>query len=273
MHQVFEPANSLRSYVECYWSWSLDPASDSLDPLLPDAAPEFLVHLGSIPCFRDRAGRLVPQAPAFLYCAASRSVELIAQGPMEVFSIRFRPWGVRRFSTRPMAELLDREVLPREVFADLGDALAHELSAAEGNEAHVAIADRLLGDALALEDESTTRIQDLAAALRDGGDDNQNLASRLAMSERSFRRLWRDVVGLSPQRYTALMRFHRAISMIDSGERLAVVAADCGYCDQPHMARQIKAVSGLPASLLGQRLGSEVFKNLYGNRPTAPWRN
>ena len=70
-----------------------------------------------------------------------------------------------------------------------------------------------------------------------------------------------------------LMRFHKALEMIDRGVNLKQVAADCGYSDQAHMARQIKAITGLPPSSLRRRLGKGVYRDLYTSRPGAPWHD
>jgi AraC-like DNA-binding protein len=91
------------------------------------------------------------------------------------------------------------------------------------------------------------------------------------MSNRSFTRLWNEVVGIQPRRFLQLMRFHSALARIAAGEDLAVVAAACGYSDQAHMARQIKQIAGLPPSSLRLRLGERAYRALYESRPGAPW--
>ena len=86
------------------------------------------------------------------------------------------------------------------------------------------------------------------------------------MSDRSFSRLWNDAVGVQPRNFVQLMRFHKALEMIDKGVDLKQVAADRRYSDQTHMARQIKAIPGLPPSALRHRLGNSVYRDLYTPR-------
>lgn len=272
MYASYEAAEPLAPFVECYWSWQHAPADAAPDPILPDAAPEFIVHLAVPPQARNAAGRLCAQPQAFLYCAASRPLELHLQGPMRVFAIRFRPWGVSRFHAVSIKELLDREIAPRDALGSLGDALVAALTVAGSDRERRERADELLLRNLEQPHVHDARLHGLLDAIDGGRAPAREIARRLAMSDRSFRRLWREVVGIEPRKFLALMRFHRALSMIDAGTPLAAVAVDCGYSDQAHLARQIKSISGLSPSHLRRRLGSESYRALYGDRPDAPWR-
>lgn len=133
------------------------------------------------------------------------------------------------------------------------------------------MADRTLRTALSDHSEKDELIRQLHGNASGGMASGREIAAALGVSERSFRRLWHDIAGLELRKFASLMRFHRALAMIDAGNELSVVAAECGYADQPHMARDVKRISGLPASLLRHRLGTETFRDLYSNRPSAPW--
>lgn len=271
--RLFTPDSTLHPYIECYWSWQFEPTAPELDPILPDAAPEFIVHLGVVPESLQPSGIWKRQLSSFLYCAAHRSVRLRSEAPIDLFAVRFRPWGVSRFSDESMADLLDRPIPPAEVFGPMGDTLADAIGSAGDDATRVQGVDRILRDALREPDPRKDRLAALLNAVDGGRSSGRDIARALDLSERSFRRLWRDVVGIESRKFKALMRFHRAISKIDAGEDLASVAADCGYSDQPHLGREIKAISGLPPSLLRRRLGADVFQVLYANRPEAPWRH
>jgi len=271
MYRSFEPAQPLLPYVECYWSWHVDPDDRALDDILPDAAPEFIVHFGSIPFVQTKAGEWQQQYRAFLYCAAHRALRLSIREPMSLFAIRFRPWGVSRFSKESIANMLDRLVLPSESLNDLGDDLVTGISSVKSDSSRVEVANRTLENALQSPSRIETRLKKLLDAANGGRCSSAKMAQKLSMSDRSFSRLWREIVGIQPRTFIQLMRFHNALEMIDAGARLVEVAADCGYSDQSHMARQIKAISGLPPSSLRRRLGNKVYRDLYKSRPGAPW--
>lgn len=198
-------------------------------------------------------------------------MRLTIDAPMAVFAIRFRPWGVSRFTDLSMAALVDRESPPEKVFPSFGADLVDRIRGASTTAERFVIADTILGDALADHSHKDSTIRKLHTIAAGGLASGREIAATLNISERSFRRLWRDTVGLEQRKFVSLMRFHRALAMIESGHDLAAVAAECGYADQAHLARDVKRVSGLPASMLRRRLGAETYQDLYAKRPFAPW--
>lgn len=270
MVREFEPAQELSHYIESYWSWATDSV-EVLDPLFPDAAPEFIVHLDRLPFRQDDSGDWRRQPRAFLYCAAYRTVELSIREPMRLFAIRFRPWGVGMFSSTAMSQMLDREVLPGDAFGNLGLDLEREIRGASGDQERVDRVNATLSIVVQQKTPFRRRLDRLLSATGGGLCSSAQMAQELSMSSRSFQRLWNDVVGLQPRRYVQLMRFHRALEMIEAGVALKEVAAECGFSDQAHMARQIRSIADVPPSALQRRLGSDVYQQLYASRPNAPW--
>ena len=273
MYRSYEPTQELSPFIECYWSWHVEPDDHSLDDILPDAAPELIVHRGSIPFVQNESGEWQQQDRAFLYCAAHKAVTLSVREPMTLFAVRFRPWGVSRFSSASMANMLDRPVTPSEALNELGDELVVGLCSVRSDSSRVEVADSLFTSGLQAHSRIERRLKMLLDATDGGKCSSTAMARRLSVSDRTFNRLWNDVVGIQPRKYVQLMRFHNALEMIDRGVALKQVAADCGYSDQAHMARQIKAITGLPPSSLRRRLGDRVYCDLYKSRPEAPWRS
>lgn len=271
MYKSFEPDPELSPFVECYWSWQIDPGDGVLEDILPDAAPEFIVHFAATPLMRDELGKWHKQHPEFLYCAAHRALRLSIRGPISLFAIRFRPWGVSRYSHMSMANMLDRSVSPSGVLHELGDELVAGIRAAKSDACRVEAVNKSLKNALQTRSPNEKRFGLLLEAVNGGKCSSPEMAQVLAMSNRSFTRLWAQLVGIQPRKFIQLMRFHNALSMISEGQELARVAAECEYSDQAHMARQIKAIAGLAASSLRRQLGNKVYRDLYTARAGAPW--
>lgn len=269
--KTISPDPALESFVECYWAWEIPAACGELDPLLPDAAPEMIFHLATPPRVLRSSGLWEQQRRAFLICASQRAVRLAVEAPMAVFVIRFRPWGASRFTARSMADLVDREIPPDEVFSSFGGDLCNWIHKASNTEERVAVVNATLQRALADQSKKDEFIRDLHRCAVGGVARGRDIAAALGVSERTFRRLWHEIVGLEQRKFFSLMRFHRALEMIDAGYDLSLVASECGYADQPHLARDFRRISGLPASMLRKRLGADVYRDLYANRPAAPW--
>jgi AraC-like DNA-binding protein len=272
MYQTFSARHELAPFVECYWRWASEKETSDVELILPDAAPELIVHLGVVPSALSERGCWREQPRAFVYCAAQRCLQLRIAPPMDVFAIRFRPWGLSRFSSRHMSAMLDREVTPNSALGGLGDSLVEIVLGSDGDLDRVQRVEERLITALDVRPPRAESHKILVDALGRGEKPAQALAKGLECSPRSVRRVWRELVGISPRAYGKLMRVHRALAMIEEGRPLAAVAFDCGYSDQPHMARHIREIAGVPASRLRSWLGESVYQDLYAQRPAAPWQ-
>lgn len=77
-------------------------------------------------------------------------------------------------------------------------------------------------------------------------------ARSAALSERQLRRRFEAAVGYGPATLARVLRFQRFLRIADATPDvpLARLAADAGYADQAHLAREAKRLSGLPPSAL-----------------------
>jgi AraC-like DNA-binding protein len=76
----------------------------------------------------------------------------------------------------------------------------------------------------------------------------RDVAADLDVSERHLRRVFREVVGVSPKAFTTLTRFRRALRAArDNGHaNWASIAAAAGYYDQAHLIAEFRAIAGAP---------------------------
>ncbi|MHB8435914.1 MAG: helix-turn-helix domain-containing protein [Acidimicrobiales bacterium] len=77
------------------------------------------------------------------------------------------------------------------------------------------------------------------------------MAAHLAMSTRQLHRRCLAAFGYGPRHLVRVIRFGRALEAIRTGAALAQVAAACGYADQAHLTREVRALTGTtPRGLL-----------------------
>jgi len=74
-----------------------------------------------------------------------------------------------------------------------------------------------------------------------------DLARATGLSPRQLQRHFARAFGMSPQAYLRLLRFRCALIDLQQGDdTLAGTAATRGYADQAHMAREFRALAGVP---------------------------
>jgi AraC-like DNA-binding protein len=82
-----------------------------------------------------------------------------------------------------------------------------------------------------------------------------SVAIDLGVSERHLRRVFREVVGISPKEFARVARFRNALRIAREGSprNWAAIAAATGYYDQAHLIEEFRAIAGVtPRVLLGE---------------------
>jgi AraC-like DNA-binding protein len=101
--------------------------------------------------------------------------------------------------------------------------------------------------------ESTKLALDAAARLRSAS--VNAVALDLGVSERHLRRVFREILGVSPKAFARLTRFRRALRAArrDGRASWAEIATRAGYYDQAHLIAEFRAIAGLtPRAFLGE---------------------
>ena len=136
------------------------------------------------------------------------------------------------------AELRDRTPDLDELWRP---APARELSGRVGAAPAAALEQWLIGRAAECAvDPLGPPVQVMAAA----GVAVASMAERLGLSARQLHRRWLAVFGYGPRRLARVLRLARALAAARDAPGLAGEAADCGYADQAHLAREVRALTG-----------------------------
>ena len=91
-------------------------------------------------------------------------------------------------------------------------------------------------------------------ALLGQGATTAKAAGVLGYSARQLHRRSLPVFGYGPQHLGRVLRLQRALALVDHGLAWATVAAQTGYADQAHLARDVRALTGVtPTALRRER--------------------
>lgn len=76
------------------------------------------------------------------------------------------------------------------------------------------------------------------------------VADATGLSERQLRRRCLDAFGYGPKTLARVLRMNRAVELARAGVPFVDTAADSGYADQAHLAREVRALAGVSLSRL-----------------------
>jgi AraC-like DNA-binding protein len=160
----------------------------------------------------------------------------------EFAGIRFGPGLGPAVFGLPAIELLDRRVPLIDLWpaARVRRLTGMVSGAADRGQLLTAIA----GDSLAVREPDPVA-REVAAELT-AGVSVASIARDTGLSERQLLRRCKRAFGYGPKTLMRILRFGRALDAARKGMPYATVAAEHGYADQAHLARDVKALAGVP---------------------------
>ena len=202
-------------------------------------------------------------------------------GAQSGIQVALRPLGARALLGLPAGELAALDLPAEAVLGGVCAELREKLQSAAGWPERFAVLDEILLRRAGLSRAGLSWAADADVApevswawgelLREGGATRvSELAAGTGWSERHLTSRFRTEIGLAPKAAARVVRFDRARKLLvrkltaGGDYLLADLAADCGYFDQAHLAREFRALAGCPPS---QWLAEE-FRNVQaGNWP------
>ena len=256
---------------------------DDDDGVLCAPQSSYPVYPGPFPVlglqYRGRLGVLVGTEERALDMAGVTGLQatvrrFVPHDTPRTILLTFEPYGIHTLFGIDMHELTDAHVglhavlhgaIVRTLHERLLDAPSID-AAARVVEAHfVEVGQGLQRSASPLVSEAIRRM-----LANDGRDRIGALTTELGVSARQLERLFRLQVGMGPKRFAALVQFDHARRQLLARVPTVAVAADAGYADQAHFAREFQARTGqTPRRFLTARDSvpppphmSDFFKNL-----------
>ena len=176
-----------------------------------------------------------------------------------MIGVYFEPGATADFLRMPATELTDRVVSLEHIWGSSGVQLAEDLveltETARVDRLEAALLERACR---APAPSSRIDVAGLARWVRaePTAMNVGRLADAAGVSRQHLTRVFRQVVGVSPQRFCRLARFQAGLGFAGGGSvvRWAQVATELGYADQSHMIAEFRELSSLtPDTLASHR--------------------
>jgi len=253
------PPAALSPYVQCIWRMSGAAQGDAPpEPIIPDGCAELVLNFGDA-FIRHTLDGSHHQPLRLVAGQITRAVTIQPSGRIDLWGVRFHPWGAAPFLAFSGAEMRDRLTS----LDDLAASFERELSCIEGARFDL-IVDRLLVR-LRRARPVDSRVPRLIELVTDGRNPFtvRRLARDIGLSVRRVQTLFRDDIGLSPKQLHRIQRYQRALAIHRADPCLtwSAVAARAGYHDHAHLIHDSRDIAGrTPAELMGSaRELTEMF--------------
>ena len=241
---IVAPAADLASVVRVFVHAQIRNAHTQL--LLPETGIVIAIRFGGAAEFVDGSQpRRVPLAAVSGLTSVARRLQVTGSGG--VVLVLFRELGAARVFASPLHEVHGATL----ALADLAppravERLEDRFHAADDVGDRIAIVECFLRARLdpqwsdPLVGAAVRAIRDQPGAVRIA-----SLARAMGISQDRFEKRFRRMVGASPKQFASILRFRRVLVGHQTGMRLAQLAHDLGYCDQSHLTRDFRAVTGV----------------------------
>jgi AraC-like DNA-binding protein len=254
------PAPALRPFVAWYSGYRQAGVPPALHRGLPSPYLTVIFTLDDpLVIARHVDPRLPPGSYRALVGGLHTSPALVTHdGRQSGVQLQLSPLGARALLGMPAGELAGIDVDGPDVLGALADEIVERMREEPDWPGRFAVIDRMLsarlnGDGPAVSPEVGRAWRLLLAS---GGSSNVSaLAAETGWSDRHLRSRFREETGLTPKAAARVIRFDRARRRLQaqatSGQQpsLASLAADHGYYDQAHLAREFRELAGCPPSV------------------------
>jgi AraC-like DNA-binding protein len=217
-YREFAPPAALHGLVEC--AWVMDGPPEPVR-VLPDGCMDLM----------RMDGRIVVAGP-------DTTASVSPRGGEPFVGLRFHPGVLPRLLAVPASELRNGRVELSELRSGLPRCgslteLAAALASHEPTTETAPWSLPLLGH--------VTRRLARGAAVAD-------VAGEIGWSNRTVQRQCTAVYGYGPAMLRRILRFRRAMRLLNDGVAYTDAAVRTGYADQPHLHREVRALAGVPLS-------------------------
>ena len=240
------PGARLRGYVRSYTGYLEPGAAPVTRRELPTGDVALVISFGPTLEITDPRSGSVVSPSSFVAGVHDGYAVTQTRGRQHGIEVRLTPIGAYKLVGVPMNGLANRAVAFEQLVGRNAELLAERLSGLNEWDERFATLDaeleRLLRDG-PVPSPSTVwawrRLIETAGRLPIG-----TLVDELGCSRKHLAERFRVEIGVAPKTLARVLRFDRAVRLLRLGRAFAEVAAECGYCDQAHLNRDVRQLAG-----------------------------
>lgn len=250
---------SLRPFIRNYWMLTAYCTATGTQQIFSNGAASLHFYLSQ--SIRLDKGEQLYRTVLFHQNMERVSV-VSEEGDFNIFGVEFVPYCSRVFFC---TEMNCTYASPEDLHDEELIALSNTIHATDETKERVKMLDEFFLKRLAEFPEGDINMERLNDVFEDivPTDETQiqsptfkddispaDLASAACLSQKQFTRVFNKYVGMNPKSYLRLLRFHKALQMLQahlsepSGNNRQAIAWQCGYYDLAHMISDFRDICG-----------------------------
>ncbi|MDP4175332.1 MAG: helix-turn-helix domain-containing protein [Bacteroidota bacterium] len=244
--KVIPPSEYLSDFVKCFWT--LEKGNSlHIERLFPCGELQFIFHYGT-PFLERNSQAFEMRQPEFLCCGQfTKYRDIISKDSAGLFGVVFHPYSITSFFNLPASEI-SHNTIDLECIGKVYKILGYRLQDAKSTSERVRIIEAYLLKNLSVPNKDHfNMIKESINYISNGSWTKFQIDSfvkKFFVSERQFERVFNKYVGLSPRTFSGIIRFTRALKMIESSSNLTDVSFNAGYYDQSQFVHAFKDFTG-----------------------------
>lgn len=237
---LIKPKKELCKYVRYYWTLKSGTPFSTLT--FPIGCPQIIFHRKS-PLYIPEIKRT--QDCFTISGQVNFPAHIQSDGNLEMLVAVFYPHTIGMFIDTPPSAFYNIEISGYDIENPQLNEIAAKIFDSKSTDYSINILEQWLLTKL----NSTLNLRrigySIGKLMSHPGTTISELAADTCLCKKQYERSFRQQVGMNPKEYGRVVRFQKALWMLQRGvSNYADIAADCGYADQSHMIREFKAMSG-----------------------------
>jgi AraC-like DNA-binding protein len=266
----FTPRPERASWLARLWVQEAPAAEAPPTTVVPHGQVELIVCYGD-PFVHIEGGQARGLPSVMALGQRTRPIEVAATGETGLVIAGLHPWAGEALLGAETESLTDQmvdlaELVGRPRVATLADRVA----SAAGPEERARSVEEFLGGLFRHAPDALAVACARRVSQRGGDVSIDSLARELGVGGRHLRRRVTGAVGIGPKRLARLVRAQRALTGVRSGLAGAEVARRCGYVDQAHLTRELKAFTGRTPGCLARAEHETPLMRSFNRRGASP---
>lgn len=254
MYKEIRPHQLLADYVDAYWVSAV--TQFSRQRILPDTCADIIFNI-SEETIAVGSGELIVPNTAFVVGTMTTFQDSLMPAHTRMLGIRFRAGGLNAFTGLPLQLITDGDVSLKEVASGWHSRLEPLLTKEKYLSAKINCLEKFLLQRIPVPNISADKIKHCVSLIQQshGSIPVATLAAQAFMSLRNFERCFLQSVGVSPKKFSRIVRFMEIKQQLKTSSytHLLSLALDNGFYDHAHLTREFRLFSGESPTVYLQR--------------------